>query len=92
MSRARLEARVTGVVQGVGFRAFVRGRADSLQLDGYVANRPDGSVEVVAEGPRERLDALVEALEQGPGASRVSGVEREWDEPHGDFDGFSVRF
>ncbi len=69
----RLEARVFGWVQGVGFRAYTKWRAKDLGLSGYAKNLPDGSVEVVAEGPEEDLRKLVEHLWVGPG--RVDNVE-----------------
>lgn len=66
---------VRGSVQGVGFRAFVEDEATARQLDGWVRNRRDGSVEAVAAGPREAVDSLIEALRQGPPASRVEAVD-----------------
>src|SRR5689334_9970767 len=77
----RLEARVRGRVQGVGFRAFVWERARGLGLGGYVRNEWDGSVLVVAEGPRARLNTLLAALREGPPGARVSYVEPRWAGP-----------
>ena len=71
----RIEVRVVGHVQGVGFRWFVNRRASRLGLVGWVANDRDGSVSVVAEGPRERLDELVDALREGPPGARVERLE-----------------
>ena len=68
-----LHATVIGNVQGVGFRWYVRGRALRYELTGSVCNRPDGSVEVVAEGPRDALAGFLAALSEGPG--RVDHVE-----------------
>ena len=68
-STVRLDARVTGVVHGVGFRWFVLREAKGLDLVGWVANESDGSVQCVAEGPRDRLEALVDRLRQGPPAA-----------------------
>jgi acylphosphatase len=67
---------VRGVVQGVGFRWFVLREAHRLDLRGWVSNLPDGSVEVVAEGPSGSLAQLLQALACGPGAAQVSGVEK----------------
>jgi acylphosphatase len=67
---------VRGVVQGVGFRWFVLREAHRLDVRGWVSNLPDGSVEVVADGPAASLAQLVHALARGPGAAEVSGVER----------------
>lgn len=90
---ARLEAFVRGRVQGVGFRDFVERRALSLGLSGYVRNLSDGrTVEVVAEGPRERLESLVGHLRRGPGGAYVHEVEQRWSRATGQFDGFRVTF
>jgi acylphosphatase len=67
---------VSGRVQGVGFRWFVMREATRLDLGGYVRNLPDGSVEVVAEGPPAGLASLESALRHGPPAARVSGVDK----------------
>jgi acylphosphatase len=79
-------------VHGVGFRDFVVRRARALGLAGYVRNEMlDRTVEVVAEGPRDDLDRLVEDLHAGPGGARVDRVEVEWSEPTGSFTGFILR-
>ena len=73
--RERRRFRVVGSVQGVGYRAFVWRQAQQLDLAGWVRNRFDGSVEVVAEGPPQELDRLAEILATGPRMSRVERVE-----------------
>lgn len=75
---ACLEATVHGRVQGVGFRAFVRSRALGLGLSGSVANQQDGSVRLVATGPRSALEQLLERLREGPAAARIDSVESRW--------------
>ena len=87
----RLDARVTGRVHGVGFRYFVLREAQVLGLVGWVANVPDGSVECVAEGPRDRLEAFLERLRAGPPAAIVDGVSAAWMDATGAFASFSVR-
>ncbi|MGJ3523931.1 acylphosphatase [Nitratidesulfovibrio sp. D1] len=72
---ARSRFRVTGRVQGVGFRSWTGRTARALGLSGWVRNLPDGSVELEAQGPDERMDALRDALWQGPMFARVTGVE-----------------
>ncbi len=74
----RLQARVFGRVQGVGFRWFARAEALRLELDGWVCNEADGSVRVVADGPRDRLETLLDALRSGPPASVVDRVVADW--------------
>ncbi len=88
----QLHALVRGYVQGVGFRFFVLDRAEGLGLAGYVRNLPDGRmVEVVAEGPRDSLETLLQALWRGPRGSLVEGVDVHWPPPTGRFSSFEVR-
>jgi acylphosphatase len=68
---------VTGRVQGVGYRNFVEHTAGKLNLDGYVRNRRNGSVEVFAMGTAEELEKLRNALERGPMMAQVSHVAEE---------------
>lgn len=68
--------RVTGRVQGVFFRASTRQQAERLGLTGHALNCPDGSVDVLACGPDDALDALEDWLHQGSPAARVEAVER----------------
>ena len=67
--------RVRGRVQGVGFRWYVEREAQTLGIAGWVRNRSDGTVEVLAQGTREQLFSLRSKLQQGPRASRVDDVE-----------------
>jgi acylphosphatase len=87
----RLEARVAGDVQGVGFRWFVVREAVGLGLVGWVANEADGGVAVVAEGPREALDHLHAALAAGPSGARVEAVMAHRLPPTGRYARFEVR-
>ena len=87
----RLDATVRGRVQGVGFRYHVLRRAMDLDLRGWVANEPDGSVRCRAEGPREALDALVETLETGPAGALVDRVLVRFGPAAGGLPPFSVR-
>jgi acylphosphatase len=88
----RLHAIVTGMVQGVNFRYYTQERARSLRLTGWARNLPDGSVEVLAEGPRAALDQLLDFLHRGPPAASVTGVAEEWQAPTGEFQRFEIRF
>ncbi|WP_441622722.1 MULTISPECIES: acylphosphatase [unclassified Cupriavidus] len=80
---------VTGRVQGVGYRAACEDQARALGLGGWVRNRHDGSVEVMAYGPPEQLAALREWMRRGPPAAQVSGLEVQAGE--GEFDSFDFR-
>ncbi|MEW6178380.1 MAG: acylphosphatase [Chloroflexota bacterium] len=88
---SRLHAIIEGRVQGVGFRMFVLENARNLQLTGWVRNRWNGDVEVVAEGPRLALETLLSRLRSGPPAAYVTGVQVQWDEASGEFKRFDVR-
>jgi acylphosphatase len=88
---ARLHAIVEGYVQGVGFRYFVNEIASSLGLTGWVRNRWDGSVEVLAEGQRSQLNKLLYALHQGPRSADVSDVTVDWEDALGEFDDFRIK-
>jgi acylphosphatase len=81
---------VQGRVQGVGYRYFALREAESLGVYGFVRNLPDGSVEVVGEGPEETLARFEEKLKEGPAFSRVAGVERSTVAPRG-AEGFHIR-
>jgi acylphosphatase len=81
---------VRGQVQGVFFRAEARDRAASLGLGGWVRNNPDGTVEAVFEGERERVQSMVEWCRRGPAHAQVEDVDVAWEEPQGD-SRFAVR-
>jgi acylphosphatase len=89
-SPERLHAQVYGRVQGVSFRFYTRDTAIALGLTGWVANRFDGSVEVVAEGPRAQLDSLLEYLQHGPSMARVDRVQHEFAPATRDFVDFTI--
>lgn len=76
----RLTALVAGDVQGVGYRAYARRRAQDLGLAGTAENLDDGRVEVVAEGPRSEVEQLLVFLRRGPAHARVESIEESWSE------------
>jgi len=88
---SRLEATVHGFVQGVYFRQYTWQEARRLNLVGWVANRPDGTVRVVAEGPEAALRQLLEFLHRGSPEARVERVESAWPAATGTFVAFQVR-
>jgi acylphosphatase len=77
----RLFAVVHGRVQGVGFRAAALQTARALELAGWVRNRPDGSVEVLADGDELSLKRLEGFLRRGPPGAHVRGVDVSWEHP-----------
>ena len=67
---------IFGMVQGVGFRWFIARHARSLGLTGYARNLPNGSVEVLADGPEDAMPALEQLLRTGPASAQVDRVVR----------------
>jgi acylphosphatase len=90
MSRVGLRVRVTGLVQGVFFRAWTQQQASELGVVGWVLNASDGSVEGHLEGDKTAVRQLVDLLHQGPPSAQVSRVDVEATEPEG-ADRFEVR-
>jgi acylphosphatase len=91
-STKRLHATVHGRVQGVNFRAYTRRRADELNLEGWVRNKPGGAVETIAEGTQEALEQFLEFLHTGSPAAAVSRIEAVWGDASNEFSGFNVRY
>lgn len=88
---ARLTAWVHGDVQGVGFRWWTRSRALELGLTGYAANRPDGRVLVVAQGPRQACEELLDLLEGAATPGRVENVVADFSQAGEPIAGFRER-
>ena len=91
MTGVRLTAVVSGRVQGVGFRYWVRRHADALHLTGTATNLPNGDVEVVAEGSRANAERLLELLRDGTAPGFVGRVTAEWTDAAGRYPGFRER-
>lgn len=87
----RIHARVSGLVQGVGFRYFAVQSARRLGVTGWVRNRLDGDVEAEAQGPRTQVDAFVAALHEGPRWGHVDAVDVTEVPPLSDEPIFAVR-
>ena len=83
----RMTVLIAGDVQGVGFRAFTRRHALDMDLHGYAENLDDGRLEIVAEGERDDLEALLHQLRRGPAHAEVAEVDVTWGEG-GDLEGF----
>jgi acylphosphatase len=83
--------KIIGRVQGVYFRASTLEKAASLGLTGWVRNCDDGSVEVVAEGSRAKLEELIAWCRLGPAGARVSQVEVRWQSAENSLRGFSIK-
>lgn len=88
----RMEVSVTGRVQLVMYRDFATRKACGLKLTGEVQNLPDKTVQVVAEGPRERLEAYLTKLRKGSLLSRVDTVAPQWLPATNEYKTFSIRY
>lgn len=89
--RKRLTARISGQVQGVGFRYWTLRQATSMGLVGWVMNLDaENAVEVVAEGDEVALDTLERLLRQGPPGARVERAEMRREPASGEFNRFSI--
>ena len=91
VEKTRVRLKIAGRVQGVYFRASAVQQAQSLRLTGWVMNCPDGSVEAVAEGAKQKLEELIAWCHQGPDGARVTQVDVHWETPENKFYGFNIR-
>ena len=81
---------ISGRVQSVGYRDFVKNIAQELNLKGFVANLPDGSVEVLAQGDLGVLKVFTNHLQTGPVGSEVRGFYDEWRDTEKEFASFEA--
>lgn len=77
-NQKEIEASITGYVQGVNFRKFIKKHADELSIRGFVKNMSDGSVEVVAQGEEDNLKDFINLLKKGPYFAEVEEVDVSW--------------
>lgn len=87
-----MHLQISGRVQGVAFRAYTTREARRLELSGWVRNRTDGSVELLAEGDRAQLEELEAWCHDGPPSASVTDVNTQWLEFIGDLAPFSIRY
>ena len=84
---------ISGRVQGVWYRQSTKQAADRIGgLCGWVRNLPDGRVEAVAEGPEEKIEALIAWCREGPRLASVRDIDVTWHEPEGGASGFDVTY
>ncbi len=88
--QARVHLTIEGQVQGVFFRYSTVEEAVRLRLRGWVRNCPDGSVEVVAEGQRKKIEYLISWCHHGPPGARVHNVRIQWEDYRGEFENFRI--
>ena len=88
----RVTAQVKGRVQGVSFRYNSQLLARKMGLSGWIRNEPDGSVYVLAEGPRPVLEEFIEYLSRGPRSAKVESLITNWSDASGEFNSFEIRW
>jgi acylphosphatase len=86
----RLHAKISGRVQGVGFRFFTYQVAQEHNLTGWVRNLHDGRVEVLAEGPHQGLNTLLRTLRKGPMSAEVADIDYDFSEAQGKHNKFNI--
>jgi len=89
--QVRVHLKISGRVQGVFFRASTVAQAQRLGVTGWVLNRPDGSLETVAEGSRAKIDEFIAWCRHGPSRAEVRQCDISWQESTGEFNGFHIR-
>lgn len=92
MAKIRANLKVIGDVQGVTFRWFIRRKANSLGLKGWVKNLADGSVEAVIEGEKEKIEELIKKCWHGPLFARVDDLQVDWRNCKEEFNDFRIIF
>lgn len=90
--KVRAHVVVSGMVQGVFFRSETQDEARIQNVTGWVRNLPDGRVEAVFEGEKDRVDTLIELCRRGPPGARVANVEVAWESYTGEFRDFRIRY
>jgi acylphosphatase len=90
MGQKRIQLVIRGQVQGVYFRASAQREARQLGLTGWVRNRPDGAVEIIAEGEEDQVKDLLNWSQRGPATARVDMVETRWRSYTGEFAEFRI--
>jgi acylphosphatase len=89
---ARVHIFVKGLVQGVFFRANTQKMAKDFGLNGWVKNTPEGGVEAVFEGEKEKIEELLQWAKRGPQGARVDGIDIKWEEYQEEFKNFEIRY
>lgn len=81
---------ISGFVQGVGFRQFIKKFALGFGLTGWVKNLPDNRIEAVFSGPKENIEKIILICKKGPFLSEIKDVEVMWEDIRGNFESFEI--
>jgi acylphosphatase len=90
--KVRAHVYVSGRVQGVFFRSETKEKADEYGVKGWVRNLPDGRVEAIFEGEKEKVDKIIEFCRHGPPGAIVKNIEIIWEEWKGEFKDFRIKY
>jgi len=88
----RVHLIISGYVQGVGFRYSVRKKANIFNINGWVKNNIDGTVEIVAEGDDKNIQAFLEYCKKGPSLASINNIKLDYEDPKQEFKDFEIRF
>ncbi len=89
---ARVLLKIYGRVQGVFFRDSAQKQAQALNLTGWVKNKSDGTVEILAEGNKEKLQEFINWCQQGSEKAQVSKIETDWQNYQAEFNDFLIKY
>lgn len=92
MTVVRAHLYISGRVQGVFFRYETKAMALRLGVNGWVRNLPNGQVEALLEGEKEKVEKLIEFCRKGPPGAHVAHVEVRWESPTGEFKSFVIKY
>lgn len=92
MAKARAHLLISGRVQGVCYRSFTQNAAYSCNVNGWVKNCGDGSVEAVFEGEKDAVEKLIALCRKGPSGSRVANIDIQWEDCTDKFGSFSIKY
>lgn len=90
-SKKRVHLLISGLVQGVFFRASAWAKAHKFELTGWVTNLNNGQVEIIAEGEERNIKELISWVKRGSTSSKVEDVKVDWEEYTGEFKSFKIR-
>lgn len=88
----RLHLIISGKVQGVSFRYYIKKMAELLKLTGWVENVQDNTVEAIFEGEEKRLKQMLEFCKKGPTEAIIENIQENWGEFSGEFNYFEIKF
>lgn len=82
----------SGKVQGVFYREKTRKQAEKIGVTGWVKNLADGRVEAIFEGDRDKVEKMVNWARKGPIWAKIEALDVVWEDHHGEFNGFEIRY